>query len=178
MGWLSHTNWHDVFVPQAPIPEIVVRGTIVYLALFTLLRVVLRRQRGGFGVTDLLVLVLIADAAQNAMAGEYRSLPDGILLVAVIIGWAALLDRLRYRFRFLERLMRPRPLVLVQDGRINERNAAKESVSREELLSQLRLQGVESLDQVATAQMEADGQISVIRRDGAEPGRQPGAPVF
>ena len=76
MGF-GNVNWHDVFVPDTPLLEIFVRGTIVYLAIFALLRFVLTRQSGNLGVTDLLVIVLIADAAQNAMASEYKSVPDG-----------------------------------------------------------------------------------------------------
>jgi uncharacterized membrane protein YcaP (DUF421 family) len=57
-------------------------------ALTILLRIVLKRQTGTLGMTDLLLItLLIADASQNAMAGEYRSLPDGIVLVATIIFW-------------------------------------------------------------------------------------------
>lgn len=73
MDLLADLDWQQMFVPQTPLIEIVIRGTIVYLALYTMLRVVLKRQRGGVGVTDLLVLVLIADASQNAMADGYRS---------------------------------------------------------------------------------------------------------
>jgi uncharacterized membrane protein YcaP (DUF421 family) len=91
--WLYRSpEWSGMLVPQASPVEIIVRGTVMYLALFTLLRVVLRRQAAAMGVTDLLVVVLIADAAQNAMAGDYRSLPDGILLVAVIVFWSYALD--------------------------------------------------------------------------------------
>jgi uncharacterized membrane protein YcaP (DUF421 family) len=51
------------------------------------------------GITDLLVIVLIADAAQNGMAGEYRSLTDGLLLVATIVAWSYALNWLAFRFR-------------------------------------------------------------------------------
>lgn len=66
----------------------------------------------------------------------------------------------------------------VEDGRIHARNAAKESVTREELLAQLRMQGVESLDEVAVARMEGDGRISVIRKDGREPAHGSQTPAY
>lgn len=84
-------DWRSVFVPKTPLLEIVVRGTVVYLILFAMLRFG-KRQTGSLSVTDLLVLVLIADASQNAMAGDYKSVPDGILLVATIIFWSFALD--------------------------------------------------------------------------------------
>jgi len=68
------------------------------LALFLLLRLVLKRQSGNMGVTDLLVIVLIADAAQNAMASDYKSVPDGLLLVSTIVFWSYALDWLSYHF--------------------------------------------------------------------------------
>src|SRR3954471_22244442 len=78
MAGFERVNWNSVFIPDTPLLEIVVRGTVVYLAIFMLLRVVLKRQSGNLGMSDLLVVVLIADAAQNAMAAEYKSVPDGI----------------------------------------------------------------------------------------------------
>jgi uncharacterized membrane protein YcaP (DUF421 family) len=85
-------DWGAVFRPETPLVEVVVRGTVMYLALFVLLRVVLKRQSAGMGMTDLLVVVLIADAAQNGMSGGYSSLPDGLVLVATILAWAYALD--------------------------------------------------------------------------------------
>ena len=64
--------------------EIVVRGTVMYWFLFALFRFVLRRDVGSIGIADVLLVVLIADASQNAMAGGYASITDGCLLVATI----------------------------------------------------------------------------------------------
>ncbi|MFL5593175.1 MAG: DUF421 domain-containing protein, partial [Gemmatimonadaceae bacterium] len=80
----DQVDWHSVFTPKTPLLEVFVRGTAVYLALFLLLRLILKRQSGTVGVTDLLVVVLIADAAQYAMSGGYESVPDGLLLVGTI----------------------------------------------------------------------------------------------
>ena len=73
--WLN-LDWHRMFVPSQPILETVLRGTATYLSLFVLLRL-FRRQTGSLGAADLLVLLLIADASQNAMAGEYRAIRTG-----------------------------------------------------------------------------------------------------
>ena len=71
--------------------EIILRGTLVYLFLFCFLRF-LRRETGVIGISDLLVVVLIADAAQNTMSSDYKSVTDGAILVATIIGWDYVLD--------------------------------------------------------------------------------------
>jgi len=167
----SPIDWSTIFIPETPLLEIFVRGTIVYLAIFALLRFVLVRQAGSVGITDLLVVVLVADAAQNAMGGDYRSIPDGILLVATIIFWAYALDWLGYHFPSLQRWIFPPPLPLVKDGKMLSRNMRRELISKEELMTQLRLQGVEDLSQVRTACMEGDGRISVVTYDSAETGR-------
>jgi uncharacterized membrane protein YcaP (DUF421 family) len=108
---LFNVGWRELVVPTHSVAEIVVRGTIMYIALFVL-RVILKRQSGALGVTDLLVVVLIADAAQNGMAKEYRSVTEGVVLVATIIGWDYALDWLGYRIPAFQRLVRPAPLAL------------------------------------------------------------------
>lgn len=165
-GPFGGVDWGKAFLPDTPLLEIFVRGTCIYLGLFFLLRVILRRESGTLGVTDVLVIVLIADAAQNGMAGSYSSITDGLLLVAVIIGWSWALDALAYRFRWVERLIRPGPLPLVHDGRLLRRNLRHELITHEELASQLREQGVQDLREVRLAHMEPDGRISVVTNDG------------
>jgi uncharacterized membrane protein YcaP (DUF421 family) len=157
-----------MLLPGTPVLEIFVRGTVVYLALFVLLRFVLKRESGTVGITDLLVIVLSADAAQNAMADDYKSLPDGLLLVATIVFWAYLINWLAYRVPFIQKLVVAPPLELVRDGSELPRNLRRELITHEELISQLRLQGVEMLDDVKKAYMEPDGRISVVRRNGGE----------
>src|SRR4051812_21582292 len=142
-----------------------VRGTAMYWFLFVLFRVVVRRRVGAVGISDVLLLVIIADAAQNAMAGEYRSVADGMVLVATIVGWNVLIDWATYRSAALERLLQPPPLVLVRNGRILHRHLRMEFISEKELRAKLREHGVTDPAQVAAAYMESDDAVSVIRRE-------------
>jgi uncharacterized membrane protein YcaP (DUF421 family) len=158
-------NWSQVFGFSTPPLEVVLRGTLMYLSIFFILRVVFKRESGGPGITDLLVVVLIADAAQNGMAGDYQSVPEGLLLVGTIIFWSALLNALAFKFQPFRRLIRHRPLVLVRDGCLLRGNMAKELVTDGELFSQLREQGVTALGQVRLARMEPDGKLSVTPYD-------------
>ena len=165
INWLFGVDWKNTFLPRTPLLEIVLRGSAVYLALFALLRLVLKREAGAVGITDLLVVVLLADAAQNAMAGDYRSVPDGIILVATIVFWAWALNWIGYRVPSIQRFVHPAPLPLVRDGRVLRQNLQEELITEDELLSQLRLQGIEDLAKVKSAYMEGDGRISVIERE-------------
>jgi uncharacterized membrane protein YcaP (DUF421 family) len=80
-------DWQSLFAVNVPPFEIFVRGTLIYWFLFGVFRFVLHRDVGGLGIADLLLLVLVADAAQNAMAGDYQSISEGLILVTTIIGW-------------------------------------------------------------------------------------------
>lgn len=140
------------------------RGTLVYLVIFALLRLILKREVGTLGVTDLLVVILLGDAAQSAMASESKSIADGLLLVVTIIFWAYALDRLGYRFPRLQRFLRPPPLLLVKNGQVLRRNMRRELITDDELMSQLRQQGITSVAEVKVAYMEGDGRISVVER--------------
>ena len=167
MRALLQIDWNAVFVPTVSVAEIVLRGTFVYLLLFFVLRV-LRREAGALGISDLLVVVLIADAAQNAMSSEYKSVTEGAALVGTIVAWDYSLDWLGYRFPAIGRLLRPAPLPLVKDGRALRQNLRKEMISMDELMSQLREQGVESLSEVKRCYLEGDGHVSVIKYDPGE----------
>jgi uncharacterized membrane protein YcaP (DUF421 family) len=163
-------------MPSVPVIELVVRGSLVYLVLFALLRLVLKRVAGTFSLGDLLMIVLLADAAQNAMSAGYTSVTDGIILVATIIFWSYALDWLGHRSPRFEKLLHPPPLPLVRDGQMLARNMRRELITVDELMSHLREQGVEDVREVQSAFMEGDGRISVVRRDG-EATRQPEQPV-
>lgn len=146
--------------------ELVARGTLMYWFLFLLFRFVLRRDAGSIAIADVLLLVLIADASQNAMSGGYETVSDGVVLVLTIAGWNWMLDWMTFRFSWLRRVLEPKPLPLVKDGQPQRRNLRKEMITNEELMAALREQGVEQLEQVKLAMMESDGKISVVKKSG------------
>jgi uncharacterized membrane protein YcaP (DUF421 family) len=157
-------DWSAVFDPETPVLEIAARGTVTYFTLLFLLRLVSQRQSGGLAISDLLVLVLIADAAQNAMADDYRSVTDGMLLVATVVFWTFAVEWIGYHVPALDVLFKPNPTLLVENGRIREREMRKHMITQDELEAQLRLHGVASLDEVKSLHMEASGLMSVVRR--------------
>lgn len=161
-------DWQAMFIPQTTVLEVIVRGTIMYFVLFLILRFFMKRQAGGLGIADVLVIVLIADAAQNGMAADYKSVTEGALLVLTIAFWDFVLDWLGYRVPAIGHFIQPPPIPLIQDGHLMQRNMRAEMISKEELMSQLRQQGIEDPRQVKRACMEGNGNISVVRFDGDE----------
>ena len=142
----------------------------MYLGIFVLLRI-FRRQAGSIGIADLVVIVIIADAAQNGMAGEAKSITEALLLIGVIILWDYVIDWLGFRSELLAKVLEPQPLLLIKNGRLMRRNMEKEMLTEDELLGQLREQGIEDIKQVKQCCLESSGDFSVIRVDG---GRRPG----
>lgn len=124
--------------------ELLIRGTAMYWFLFAIFRFVLRRDVGSIAISDVLLLVIVADASQNAMAGDYKSIADGMVLVSTIVGWNYLLDWAAFRFRAIHLLLEPPKLPLIRHGQVLKRNLRKEFL----------------------AYMEGDGHISVLRNEG------------
>jgi uncharacterized membrane protein YcaP (DUF421 family) len=160
-------DWSEIFGVSVSPAELIIRGTAMYLLLFLLFRVVIRRRVGAVGMADILILVIIADAAQNAMSGEYKSVTEGAILVGTILAWNVIIDWLNYNVPALRGWLEAPPLLLVDNGRILHRNLRHEFVTEEELKSKLRENGVEDVRQVAKAHMESDGTVSVIKRQPA-----------
>lgn len=158
-------DWHALFVPNTTIAEVVLRGTLIYLLLFFLMRF-MRREAGQIGIADVLIVVVIADAAQNGMAGPYNSITEGVALILTISFWDFALDWLGYHLPAFGKLIHPKPLPLVKDGRLLLRNMRRELITRDELHSRLREEGIESLDDVKHCYVEGDGRISVIGKNG------------
>jgi uncharacterized membrane protein YcaP (DUF421 family) len=157
-------DWGEIFGINVSPLELIIRGTAIYLFLFLLFRVVVRRRVGAIGMADILVLVIIADAAQNAMSGEYKSVTEGAILVGTILFWNFAIDWLNFRVPALREWLEPPPMLLIRDGRIIHRNLRHEFVTEDELKSKLREKGVKDYSEVAEAHMESDGNVSVIKR--------------
>ena len=158
-------DWKSIFSLDVSVFEIILRGSVIYISLFIFLRVVLKRQAGSLGMTDLLLITLIADASQNAMAGEYRSISAGIILVSTIIIWSYMFDWLSYKSSWFNRLIEPPPLPLIKDGKLLRKNMRRELITEEELFGQLRQQGLDEVGEVKEAFMESDGHISVVKQE-------------
>jgi uncharacterized membrane protein YcaP (DUF421 family) len=158
--------------PDVSLLEIVFRGVVVYFSIFILLRVILKGRTSGVTVSDLLVLVLIADAAQNAMAANYRSITAGIVLVATIVACSVIVDWLAVRYPAVRGLVHPERKPLVVDGRVLRKTLQDELMTEGELMSQIRLSGVEDLSEVKAAYLEGNGQVSVIKRRGGANGNR------
>lgn len=161
---LLHLDWKQLFVPDSGIAEMVVRGTVTYLGLFVMLRI-FRRPTGQLSIADVLLITILADAAQNAMGGSYESVTSGFVLIGTIVFWDRTIDYLSYRYSWFTPIAEPPPTVLIKDGKVDRAALRKQRISDDDLLTHLRQQGVETPQEARLCLLESDGRISVLKRE-------------
>lgn len=145
-----------------PAWDIVLRTAVVYLVILLGLRLAGKREIGQMTVFDLVVLLLIANAVQNAMVGPDTSLSGGLLAAIVLLVINSLVARLRLRWPVLRRVVEGSPTLLVLHGEVLTDHIKRERLDEETLEAALREHGVGDLSDVEMAVLEIDGSISVV----------------
>ncbi|MGJ9420269.1 DUF421 domain-containing protein [Massilia sp. CMS3.1] len=163
VDFLGSVDWHTIFTPKISLAELFVRATLMYFVLLALMRIILKRQGGGIGTADVLVIVLLAEVSGNGFSAEYKSVVEGAVLIATILFWTYCIEWLAHRFVFIRGILHSPTLLLVENGKMLRKNMRAELVTVEELMAQLREKGIDDCSQVKRACMEADGMISVIK---------------
>ena len=146
--------------------ELALRGTLMYWFLFLVFRFVLRRDAGQIGIADMLFVVIVADASQNAMSGSYSTVAEGCVLVGTLVAWNFAMDWASYRWAPVRKLVEPSPVLLVKDGRLLARNLRQEFLTPEDLEAQMRQHDITSIAEVKRAHIESDGQFSFLTSGG------------
>lgn len=168
LNLVTNIDLAAIFVPSTSLAEAVLRGTICYLFLFCTIRFLLKRQTGAVNIADLLMIVLLASAVQNALIGEQKSLPEGAVVILTIVFWNQAINWLGFHYPAIGRFSRPRAVQVIADGKIDMHQLRRELITAEELTAQLRLHGVTRVEEVSQAWVEGDGKFSVIPREPAK----------
>lgn len=145
--------------------EMALRGSIIYWFLFFIARVIGRRELSSVSVADLLIVVLVADAAGDAMSGGSESLSDGLVVVSTILFWGAAIDRLSYFFPRMERVLSPPKRCIIKNGKLQRRIMREQFITLDELRSEMRLKDIEHLSEVENAYVEPSGELSFFRKE-------------
>ncbi len=145
--------------------EIVGRTFVVYLVLLVGLRLAGKRELGQMSTFDLVVVLIISNAVQNAMVGANTSLTGGLVAAVTLLtaNWA--IGRAGVRWPRLREELRGVPTLLVHDGAIVSANLRREAIEEDVVLQALREHGVDDIEKVKLAVLEVDGTISVIPAD-------------
>jgi uncharacterized membrane protein YcaP (DUF421 family) len=144
---------------------ILVRTVSVYLVLLVALRVAGKRALGQMTPFDLVVLLIISNAVQNAMVGPDTSLNGGQLAAVALLALDRVVDRLALRPGRLRAAVIGSPTLLVHDGQLVDEHVRAEGLTDAEVLQALREHGVDDLVSVKSAVLEVDGTVSVVPCD-------------
>ena len=163
----------SLFDMTVPWYEILLRTFVIYLTVLVLLRVAGKRELGQMTPFDLVVILVIANAVQNAMTGGDNSLTGGILAAGTLTIVNIAVGRWGYLIPFFRRLVASEPRVLLRDGTPLVDAMEDENVDLEELEMAAREHGIADLKDVTCAILEEDGSISIIPKEGSNVHRIP-----
>jgi uncharacterized membrane protein YcaP (DUF421 family) len=144
--------------------EILARVVVVYVACFVLLRVGGRREMSEMGPMDLLTMLLLSETVSPAITGGDQTITGGIAAAALLVGMAVFTSWLAMRSRRMSRLLEGEAKVLIRDGHVNAAVLRSERITDEDLRAKLHEHGLMSVHDVARAFVEADGQVTIIKR--------------
>jgi len=144
---------------------IVLSSSAVYLFIVIAIRLFGKKEFAQLSVVDLVFVLLISNAVQNAMVGQNSSLGGGIVAATTLFCVNYVFKYLLYRFPKLQGLIAGEPKVLIYKGRVHEGNLAKARISINELIETIREHGCASIHEVNLAILEIDGNISVLSND-------------
>ena len=155
---------HDMFVLGIPLAEKMIRTLGVYVFLLAGLRLAGKRELGQFNPFDLVVLLLLSNTLQNAIIGNDNSLSGGVIgaTALLILNWVVV--RGLYSHPAIARLFEGDTDVLIEDGEVNDERMKREMITRAELESAARRQGLPGLDHVEMCRLEIGGALTFVAK--------------
>src|SRR5437660_4664769 len=140
----------DIFVVGVPIAEKIIRSIAVYIFLVVGLRLAGKRELAQLNPIDLVVLLTLSNAVQNAIIGDDNSITGGIIGATTLLAVNYLVVRFLFRHRRLDEIMEGDPTVLIENGRLRKKALAKELITQSEVLTVAHRQGFAKLEDVET----------------------------
>ena len=159
--WLiCQTMW------KAALPwwEFILRGLIIYVFMVVILRVTGKRQIGQLAPFDLILLLVLSNAVQNAINGGDNSITGGVISATTLIVANSIVSRLTFRSKTMERIIEGRPELLIHNGRLFTHILDRARLTHHELNAALRAAGCSCVSEVHSAILENTGQITVHPR--------------
>lgn len=144
--------------------DLVLRAVVIFFVIWVITRAVGRRELSSMEPFDLILLVVIGDLVQQGVTQSDYSLTGAIVVIATIAFLTVAMSYLSFRVPRLRPVLEGEPLVLVQDGRVIDRNLRRERITIEELRSEARQNQIDDLADVRFAVLETNGRISFIER--------------
>jgi len=147
---------------------VAIRTVAVYLVILAVVRLMGKREIGNLGAFDFLVALMIGEIVDEAIYGDVSML-EFVVVVVIITGLELINSWGSFRSKTLRKILEAGPSQIVEHGKIKQKELARERFSEDDLWSQLRLKGVDDLQEVKEATIEPSGSISVVLEDWARP---------
>jgi uncharacterized membrane protein YcaP (DUF421 family) len=145
--------------------DLAIRAVVIYIFIYTLTRIVGRRELSSLGPFDIILLVVIGDAVQQGLTQDDYSMTGAFIVVTVFALMQVCLSYLSFRFRSLRTVLEGEPIVIIQDGKPIERNLRRERLAVDDVMEQARLTAqISSMDDIQFAIVENSGAISFIQK--------------
>jgi uncharacterized membrane protein YcaP (DUF421 family) len=145
--------------------ELMLRAVAVYIFIIAAIRLFGKKELTQLSVIDLVFILLISNAVQNAMVGQDTSLQGGMVAAGALFVSNFILKKLIYRFEAIGKLIQGEPIMLIYNGLVQKKNLAKAGFTMQELEAAVREHGIEGIEKVDLAMLEVDGNISVLSED-------------
>jgi uncharacterized membrane protein YcaP (DUF421 family) len=155
-----------MFIPSVAVWELILRAAIIYVFVFVLLRMLGKKHVGEMAPFDLVILLILSEAVQNALVADEKSVTGGLVVAGTLFGISQLIGYVTWKNKRAERFLEGAPRVLVRHGTIDRAAMAEEQITHAELLEALRQEGCTTLTKVRYAVLENDGAITIgLRSD-------------
>lgn len=148
-----------------PYFHVIISSLVVYIFIALAIRLFGKKEISQLTVIDLVFVLLISNAVQNAMVGADTSLEGGLLAALTLFLVNYIFKYLLYRFKGLNHILEGEPVILVSEGKIKDKNLRKVQLTTDELLEAIHEHGVSNIHDVNLAILEMDGKISIISND-------------
>jgi uncharacterized membrane protein YcaP (DUF421 family) len=146
--------------------DLVLRAVVIFAFIFLLTRIIGKRELGSLQPFDLILLIVLGDALQQGLTQDDYSLTGAILVVGTIAVLQVFVSWLSYRFPRSRPILEGEPVIIVQDGKVIERNLKRERITVEEITEAARQQQIAHVGDIRFAVLETSGQISFIKASG------------
>ena len=144
--------------------DIVLRAVIIYVVVFAFTRALGRRELSTLQPFDLILLIVIGDLIQSGVTQNDLSVTGVLLILCTIGSLQVLTSYIAFRFRRVRPILQGEPIVLVENGKLIERNMRRERLTLDDLAEKARLSEIGSIDNLRWAVLETNGDISFIKK--------------
>jgi uncharacterized membrane protein YcaP (DUF421 family) len=144
--------------------DIALRALFLYAFVILVMRVIGRRELSSLSAVDLVLLIVLGDAIQQGLTQDDYSVTGAVIAVTTIAAVQVGSSYLGFRSRRARKVLEGEPIVIVQDGKLIDKNLKRERMTSDEVAEEMRMQQIASFDEVQWAIVENNGQISFVKK--------------